>query len=130
MVDLSNYYFYEIKHTKNQEDWHFNITVKQRNKILFNDEVTVIPDRGQEHFLTKDNKSFTLDCIWFYDSTELIPHTRNVLLMNIRIPFIVLYNKIEASYEVYFYNEKNPYYEMDYPNCYINKDNRILLINL
>ena len=51
-------------------------------------------------------------------------------LLNIRIPFIVLYNKIEASYEVYFYNEKNPYYEMDYPNCYINKDNRILLINL
>ena len=51
-------------------------------------------------------------------------------LMNIRIPFIVLYNKIEASYEIYFYNEKNPYYEMDYPNCYINKDNRILLINL
>ena len=51
-------------------------------------------------------------------------------LMNIRIPFIVLYNKIEASYEVYFYNEKNPYYEMEYPNCYINKDNRILLINL
>ena len=61
MVDLSNYYFYEIKHTKNQEDWHFNITVKHHNKILFNDEVTVIPDRGQEHFLTKDNKSFTLD---------------------------------------------------------------------
>ena len=51
-------------------------------------------------------------------------------LLNIRIPFIVLYNKIEASYEIYFYNEKNPYYEMDYPNCYINKDNRILLINL
>ena len=51
-------------------------------------------------------------------------------LRNIRIPFIVLYNKIEASYEIYFYNEKNPYYEMDYPNCYINKDNRILLINL
>lgn len=51
-------------------------------------------------------------------------------LINIRIPFIVLYNKIEASYEIYFYNEKNPYYEMDYPNCYINKDNRILLINL
>ena len=82
MVDLSNYYFYEIKHTKNQEDWHFNITAKHRNKILFDGEVTVIPDRGQEHFLTKDNKSFTLDCIWFYDSTELIPHTRNALLMN------------------------------------------------
>ena len=80
MVDLSNYYFYEIKHTKNQEDWHFNITVKQRNKILFNDEVTVIPVRGQEHFLTKDNKSFTLDCIWLYGRTELYPHTENGLL--------------------------------------------------
>ena len=80
MVDLSNYYFYEIKHTKNQEDWHFNITVKQRNKILFNDEVTVILDRGQEHFLTKDNKSFTLDCIWLYGRTELYPHTENALL--------------------------------------------------
>ena len=80
MVDLSDYYFYEIKHTKNQEDWHFNITVKQRNKILFNDEVTVIPDRGREYFVTKDNKSFTLDCIWLYGITELYPHTENALL--------------------------------------------------
>ena len=80
IVDLSDYYFYEISHSKNQEDWHFNITVKQRNKILFNDEVTVIPD--ERYFVTKDNKSFTLDCIWFYDRTELIPHTLNGLLMN------------------------------------------------
>ena len=45
-----------------------------------------------------------------------------------KIQFIKLYNKIEASYEVYFCDEKNPYYEMDYPNCYINKDNKIILI--
>ena len=80
MFDLSDYYFYEIEHAKNQEDWHFNVTVKQRNKILFNGEVTVTPSRGQVYFVTKDNKSFTLDCIWLYGITELYPHTENALL--------------------------------------------------
>ena len=41
--------------------------------------MTVIPDRGQEHFLTKDNKSFTLDCISEYKETSLTPNDENAI---------------------------------------------------
>ena len=73
--DLSDFYFYEIYHTDNQEDWHFNVTVKHHNKILFNDEVTVKFDKqnNQAYFVTKDNKTFTLDCISEYKETRLLP---------------------------------------------------------
>lgn len=45
MVDLSDYYFYEISNINNQKDWCYNLTVKHRNKILFNDEVNISLDR-------------------------------------------------------------------------------------
>ena len=83
MVDLSDYYFYEINHTDNQEDWHFNITAKHRNKILFDGEVTVKFDKhNSAYFLTKNNKSFTLDCIHNYIKIKLIPYAENEIFLS------------------------------------------------
>ena len=79
--DLSDFYFYEIYHTDNQEDWHFNVTVKHHNKILFNDEVTVTFDKqnNQAYLVTKNNKAFTLDCISEYEETRLTPNDENAI---------------------------------------------------